>query len=295
MDRSPTGWSCRRCTWMRGTLRVALLIVSSVLAWSPSARAQVPPASPVEGAPPPPAPDPSVASPLPAPPAAVELAPAPAPAPVTVATADPSSADPSRVAASDLDPEVRPWALGYSGLSQVPVGIGAAVTDLTIPAIGLRYWVGPKMAVDVALGLGWTGGSYEAAGSTLDKNPIWGFILQGGLPFALSTHRHVSFQVIPFAAVAHGGTSIGTGTAKSDASGTRVDIGARAGLEVFFGFIGVPELALSATVGLQFEMRKYSLEMAGMSRSDTTLGISTTVQNSPWDIFTGNVAARYYF
>jgi len=28
---------------------------------------------------------------------------------------------------------------------------------------------------------------------------------------------------------------------------------------------------------------------------DTTTGFSTTVQSNPWDIFAGNVAARYYF
>ena len=112
---------------------------------------------------------------------------------------------------------------------------------------------------------------------------------------ALSTHRHVSFQVIPYLAVAHGQTSMGDGPAKVDYSGTRIDVGARAGLELFFGFIGIPELALSATVGIQFESRKYSTDSDGFSQSDTAYGLSTTVQNNPWDIFGGNVAARYYF
>ena len=38
----------------------------------------------------------------------------------------------------------------------------------------------------------------------------------------------------------------------------RLEVGARTGFEVFFGFIGIPELALSATVGLQFETFKNS-------------------------------------
>ena len=42
-------------------------------------------------------------------------------------------------------------------------------------------------------------------------------------------------------------------------------------------------------------MRKISTDSSGLATSDTTLGFSTTVQNSPWDIFAGNVAARYYF
>ena len=51
-----------------------------------------------------------------------------------------------------------------------------------------------------------------------------------------------------------------------------------------------------ATVGIQFESRKYSADSGyGFSQSDTTYGLVTTVQNNPWDIFAGNVAARYYF
>jgi hypothetical protein len=72
-------------------------------------------------------------------------------------------------------------------------------------------------------------------------------------------------------------------------------VGARAGLELFFGFIGIPELALSATVGAQFEYLRNAQSADGTNTSDTTYSLTTTVQNSPWDIFVGNVAARYYF
>ena len=135
----------------------------------------------------------------------------------------------------------------------------------------------------------------EFGGTSTDKSSVTGFIVQGGLPMALATHRHVSFQVIPFLAFAHGQTSSGEGVGAVDFSGTRIDVGARAGFELFFGFIGIPELALSATVGIQFESRKYSSDSNGITQSDTTYGITTTVQDNPWDIFGGNVAARYYF
>ena len=75
----------------------------------------------------------------------------------------------------------------------------------------------------------------------------------------------------------------------------RLEVGARTGFEVFFGFIGIPELALSATVGLQFETYKNSATSGGLTQTDTTLRFTTTVQNNPWDIFAGNIAARYYF
>ena len=96
---------------------------------------------------------------------------------------------------------------------------------------------------------------------------------------------------------AHGQTSTSAGgtTTTTDFSGNRFDIGARAGFELFFGFIGIPELALSATVGAEFRMIKDSQDGSGFSSSVTQLQFTTTVQNNPWDIFAGNVAARYYF
>jgi len=211
-----------------------------------------------------------------------------------VAVVEPELAG-ARPIASDLDVEARRWAIGYAGFSQVPVGLSANGVDITVPAIGFRYWSSPTFGVDLALGFAWSGGSSTSGGVSLDKNSLYGFIVQGGLPFALSTHRHVSFQVIPFVAIAHGQTSTGTGAGAIDFSGTRADIGLRTGFELFFGFIGIPQLALSTTVGVQFEVRKYSSDGSGTTQSDTTLGVSTTVQNNPWDIFAGNVAARYYF
>jgi hypothetical protein len=198
---------------------------------------------------------------------------------------------PAQIAVSDFNVEARRWAIGYTGLSQVPLGFPQAGVDITVPAIGLRYWLNPKLGFDLGFGVRWTGGSTEIGGTSTDKSSVFGFVIQGGLPMALSTHRHVSFQFIPYLVIAHGGTSQGM----ADFSGTRYDVGARAGFELFFGFIGIPQLALSATVGIQFESRTYHAEVYGTTQNDTTYGLSTTVQESPWDIFGGNVAARYYF
>jgi hypothetical protein len=279
-----------------GVVATLALMPASALAQEPEPSVSVGPdgqttAAPAHPAPPPPAAGapPTEGAPLP------EAVPAAPVARRVVRAPEP----PQELAHADLDVETRRWAIGYTGLSQVPVGLpvagNSAGSDITVPAIGLRYWISPTLGVDVGVGIGWTGGSVSVGGASMDKDSVFGFILQGGLPMALSTHRHVSFQVIPFVAVAHGGTSVGSGSYSTDYSGTRIDVGARAGLELFFGFIGIPELALSATVGIQFESRKYSASGAGFSQSDTTYGLVTTVQNNPWDIFAGNVAARYYF
>jgi hypothetical protein len=280
------------------TARMARFLGSlSVIAasiWTPAANAQAP-APPEDAAPSvtttpaDPFASPTVPAPPPPPP------PPPVAAPVRVRQ-QPAWEPPPERAPTDLDVEKRRFAIGYAGLSQVPIGAPGLV-DLTVPAIALRYWVNPTMGLDFGLGIGWQGGSTEVGGTSTDKNGVFGFILQAGLPIALSTRRHVSFQIIPSLAVAHGQTSQPSGLAvgTSAFSGTRIDVGARAGFELFFGFIGIPELALSATVGMQFESRKYTAEDMGITQSDTTLGFSTTVQNNPWDIFAGNVAARYYF
>jgi len=256
--------------------------VLAVAAWSARpCLAQAPQAMPPESTPPAAVPEPP--PPAPPPPAARPPLVAAAPQPEPVGSG------------SDLDVEARRFAIGYSGFSQVPVG--GTTADLTVPAVGVRYWTSPTVGLDLALGIGWAGGSTEAAGVSTDKNSVFGFILAGGVQLALATSRHVSFQVIPFLTFAHGSTSTGTGAAQTDFSGTRVDVGARAGLEIFFGFIGIPELALSATVGLQLDYRKVTSSTVGVnaSTSDSTTSITTTVQNNPWDIFAGSVAARYYF
>ncbi len=246
-----------------------------------------------QGAPPPPEVTPAASqgmppvgeTPPPAPSAPPSLAP---PAVVAVAQA-PDAA--GRDSDSDFNVDLRRWGVGYAGVSLVPTGAGS----LTVPAVGVRYWATPSTGVDVALGVGWSGGSTEVGGTSMDKNTVVGVIAQGGVPLVLSTHRHVNFEVMPYLTLAYGKTSSGTGTAEIDYSGLRVDVGIRAGFELFFGFIGIPELALSATIGAQFEYLKNDQTAYGLSGSDTSYSLSTTVQNNPWDIFAGNVAARYYF
>jgi hypothetical protein len=267
----------RPITCRPARLLVGALSVATAAAWSAAARAQdAPPPAPIEAAPPPP-----VVQPAPPP--------APPPPPPVVRVVEPEQ--PTVHNENDLDVEARRWAIGYTGVSQVETGSGT----LTVPAIGVRYWTSPTLAVDFGLGFGWLGGSTEFSGMSQDKDNIYGFVVQGGVPIAISNHRHVSFQVIPFATFAHGQTTTGPSGASTDFSGNRLEVGARAGFELFFGFIGIPELALSATVGAQFERHTTSTTSGGLTMSDTTMRITTTVQNNPWDIFAGNVAARYYF
>jgi hypothetical protein len=263
-------------------------------AWTSSAFAQQPPpaAPPLEAAPP--------AAELP--PAATPLQEEPPPPPAPPLPVVRRAADPEQPVAKedspDLDVVNHSVGIGYAGLSQVPVGGTAG--NLTAPAVGARIWVSPTKAVDVALGFGWVDGSTKTGTVETNLNAVYGFLIQAGVPVALATHKHVSFQVIPYGAFAYGATSVsggGFGVPTTNLSGSRFELGVRSGLEIFWGFIGLPQLSMSATVGAAFERRKLDSDagVGGVSQSSTTYGIATTVQNNPWDIFTGNVAARYYF
>jgi hypothetical protein len=140
------------------------------------------------------------------------------------------------------------------------------------------------------------------------------------VPLALHAEKHWVFQVIPEFNV---GFSSGTmqDPAKGEYvppnttpvylndikfSGLRFDVGARAGAELHFGFIGVPNLSLQATVGLYLRYDSYKAKGGGnpngtptwpdtLSYERSTMTVGTSVQDAPWSIFTKNVAALYYF
>ena len=90
----------------------------------------------------------------PLPPATSTPAPPPAPPPAPVATRAPEPP----AGRPDLDVEKRRFAIGYAGLSQVPIGT-PGIGDLTVPAIALRYWINATTGLDFGLGIGWQGGS----------------------------------------------------------------------------------------------------------------------------------------
>lgn len=238
--------------------------------------------------PPPPAPAPvQVAQPAPPPP------PAPAPAP---AVEDDDVSDHDKYA-------VGHFAVGYMGTASVPLD-GLAGNAMPAPTIGARYWINQMIGIDAGLGFGWATGSVEAknnnATTTTDKASPFGLVIHGGVPIALAAQKHYKFLVIPELNIgfAHM-TESAPNTPDISHSGFLLDIGARAGTEVHFGFIGIPQLALQATVGLAFRHtntgRSQDLPNGTVSASDSTSTISTSVQAAPWALFTNNIAALYYF
>jgi hypothetical protein len=194
-------------------------------------------------------------------------------------------------AGNDHDEVVGHFAVGYFGISQLPVGPGTATgtgatataggpTEINAPVIGARYWLSQKLGIDVGIGFS-------------DSSNGWGIAAHGGVPLALATSKHMTFELIPEATVAFAGNSPGGGVSYS---GFRLDVGARIGGEIQFGFIGIPQLALQATVGVYLDHQSWGTSTTGgtnPSFSSTTF--STSVQGDPWGIFTDNISALYYF
>jgi len=182
--------------------------------------------------------------------------------------------------------------LGFGYLGRPGVAVGQAAAVVNAPVIGVRYWLDPGMGIDVGIGFGLTSGSTTTAGTSTDNPSAWAFVLHGGVPLALASGRHYTFTIVPEANVGLGGG--GTDTVSN--SGFLLDLGARAGAEIQFGFIGLPELALQGSIGAMFQVTSSSSTPDGGEKTgQSNMSITTTVFNSPWGIFTNSVSALYYF
>lgn len=216
---------------------------------------------------------------------------------------------------SDHDQMVGRLAVGYFGIANTGAGsnVGATgpndspygVTGVA-PVVGVRYWLDPMIGIDVGLGMSIVGGSFDD-GDDMTDNPdrqsFSAFLIHAGVPLALASAGHFAFEVIPELNVGFAGSTIDNPAAPGDISqsGFHFDVGARAGAEVSFGFMNLPQLSLVGTIGLRFDSDKGSTEddesmnPTKIKTSSSRSEFHTTVGSNPWAIFTNQVAALYYF
>ncbi len=235
---------------------------------------------------------------------------------VARAQTDAEPAPPRTVAAVEEAPTdhqgvVGHWGVTYFDITDLPIAAiptftGTTVTGLSqnnvpAPVVGVRYWLNRRIGIDGGLGLGMTDGSDETVAggtdTTTNKTSTTGVAFHAGLPVALGWGKHYTFLVVP-------NTTLGFTTASYtppgstnniSLSGFLWDIGARIGAEIHFGFIGIPQLALQASVGLSFRRTVYKASIGGNSASDGTNAFGTNVQANPWSIFNDTISATYYF
>jgi len=234
--------------------------------------------------------------------------------PVAVAPAPPAKETAPESTPSDHESVVGHLAVGYFGISQLPVGetatgIGGTVGQGTVnaPVVGVRYWFQNHIGLDAGVGFGYLTASQSTtntAGATTGASApsSWGFALHAGLPLALAYSKHFTFEAVPEITLGFAGGSIssatvgpGATTLNESVTGFLLDAGGRVGAEIQFGFIGIPQLALEGSIGLYVRHQAYGATVGNAGQSAQSTGIATSVGSAPWAIFTDNIAALYYF
>jgi hypothetical protein len=191
------------------------------------------------------------------------------------------------------------FAIGFLGIQSINIAApgGAPPTTVNAPVIGGRYWLDEGMGIDAGLGFAFASASttVENGDTTTDTdNPQpTAFILHGGVPFALADSQYFVFELIPELNIGFAGNTVGDDKLR----GFHLDLGARAGAEVHFGFIDIPQLSLQAGIGVNLAYNRVSItnDTTDISGSQSSTSFGTTVGNDPWDIFTSSISALYYF
>ena len=225
-----------------------------------------------------------------------------------VAAAKPAA--PAEDAVSDHEKVVGHIGVGYLGLTTLPLAPGNGIpATVSAPVIGVRYWLAEKIGLDLGVGFGLTSASTETVNGgnsqTRDAPSVFGAAIHGGVPLVFAHQKHYKFLLVPelnvgFAKATFTPNVPPGAPAQPDEnhSGFHLDVGARIGAEVHFGFIGVPALALQATVGafIRRDAIKTSSEPNGGTVSSSTgvTSFGTSVQSDPWALFANNISAIYY-
>ena len=235
-----------------------------------------------------------------------------APAPVAAPAPTPAPA-PARLAAARDDGDgaraMGTWALVVFNTQpfSFPNTGGAAPIPLTVYTVGLRRWttepLGPfrNWGYDLGIGLNYTRSSITQPQTgtltTTDGPSTSGFGLHAGLPLAITLHQHAVFELVPEADVIWAKETIPALTSATTTrySGWSARVGARAGFELFFGFVGIPQLAIEASLGASLNYDSVTSSIGPIERSTRTWGVRTLRGNEPWSIFSGSVAAMYHF
>jgi hypothetical protein len=231
---------------------------------------------------------------------------------MTLPAREPDPPARARVAPGDSehDQVVGTLAIGYLGRRTMVVGCspgtegtqpgeacgGGNRQNLNVPVIGIRYWISGLIGIDAGLGMAINSLSGSNPGGDIARPSSTAFMLHGGVPLALASSGHFTFEVIPEMNLGFSSYSMDLPAGTLSGSGLHFDIGARAGAEIHFGFIGIPKLSLLGTIGLAFALEDSKSEAPGGGNTNRSeISFATSVQDSPWNIFTSNVAALYYF
>jgi hypothetical protein len=232
--------------------------------------------------------------------------PPPAGTTTTTTTESTTTVIPNRWPDTDHGSVVGHFGVGFFGVLAVPVAGPGNNPDFTetvaAPSLGVRYWLQDWIGIEAALGIGIesSGTTVETDGDEAQANgpSYFALALHGAVPLVFASSKHFAFEVIPELNVAFATGGIDDESAANDdvdVSGVLLELGARVGAEIQFGFIDIPQLALQATVGLHLRYEGRSQSVGDTDTSAHAFRFGTSVNGEPWDIFQGNLSAIYYF
>ena len=191
-----------------------------------------------------------------------------------------------------------------------PSGTLTDVSDpatVSTPVVGVRYWFSESLGIDLGLGFGFftredVNNLLPGGGAQYDGlDGVFALRFQAGLPISLKTYQHFNFLLIPELGFSYGqGTAFSAMSADQDVDFQNIgfDFNARVGGEIQFGFWGLPNLALQATVGLGFQYRQTTAADSRDPGDPFAVDLETTevsLQTTANDIFNGTIRVLYYF
>ena len=205
--------------------------------------------------------------------------------------------------------------VGFFGFRQYPIGpVSADPTTgsagigsfLDVPTVGIRFWLNEQIGLDMAMGFGFGSGSFDQGNVGFDLDQYIALGLHAGLPVSLYHGEHYNFLIIPELnfGFADGSTPSAANPVdnRDFVGGFTFGVGARAGAEIQFGFIDIPELALQGTIGVHLDYLAANQDICDDASCTTStqgsvsfFNVTTGVFEEPWDLFTGAITAIYYF
>lgn len=195
--------------------------------------------------------------------------------------------------------------VGYLGLSSMtPLGLslgglgglGALIPRNQVPLLGVRWWLrDARLGLDFGVGVMMSTGTESIAFAGLPSLQVVGHV---GLPIAVASTQHV---IVLLAPEFRAGLSTTTSGGSNEATGSLLEVAVRGGVELFFGFIGVPELSLEAAVraGVAREAQGFSflspLGPGGGTTSFETYRFATSLSGDAGSIIASSLSLKYYF
>lgn len=192
--------------------------------------------------------------------------------------------------------------LGNAALDNLTFG------NINAPILGVRHWVSDAWGIQAGLGVAHQSGTVSnniSNQSNVDDPTYWGLAAHVGVPLALYHDKHYTFLILPEATFGYStwrqeDDKNELGDQGVSGRAWLLDVGARAGAEVQFGFMGLPMLSLQGTVGAHMTYRDSGVKSVDdtgkeVEQGHYTLGLTTANYNDPWDIFVSSISALYYF